>query len=395
MNTLPSSWFRFGALVATVTLGLAPPGADASPFRGDRTTVKFVDISQLTGRQSMVAQGTKTVYNGQPTTVLLPDGRTMYCVWTYGHGGKLGPMKRSDDGGLTWSELLPVPDNWATTTNCPTIYRLVDPHGKARLFVFAGHGPDEGKTMHRSYSEDDGKTWTPMAKTGLGGTAMPFCTIEPIDGGKRLLGMTNIRRPGETKDPRSNVIAQSISEDGGLTWSTPWRIVLDIPDLKPCEPEVIRSPNGKQLLCIMRENVKRVSLFMTSNDEGRTWSKPKATPPTLYGDRHKAKYAPDGRLVICFRDTGKTSPTRNHFVAWVGTYDDIVKRRPGQYRLKLLHNYRVWDCGYPGVEVLPDGTIVATTYLKYTDGPEKNSVVSTRFNLAELDAVAAQPEKQG
>ena len=395
MNTLPSSWFRFGALVATVTLGLAPPGAAASPFRGDRTTVKFVDISQLTGRQSMVAQGTKTVYNGQPTTVLLPDGRTMYCVWTYGHGGKLGPMKRSDDGGLTWSELLPVPDNWATATNCPTIYRLVDPHGKARLFVFAGHGPDEGKTMHRSYSEDDGKTWTPMAKTGLGGTAMPFCTIEPIDGGKRLLGMTNIRRPGETKDPRSNVIAQSISEDGGLTWSTPWRIVLDIPDLKPCEPEVIRSPNGKQLLCIMRENVKRVSLFMTSNDEGRTWSKPKATPPTLYGDRHKAKYAPDGRLVICFRDTGKTSPTRNHFVAWVGTYDDIVKRRPGQYRLKLLHNYRVWDCGYPGVEVLPDGTIVATTYLKYTDGPEKNSVVSTRFNLAELDAVAAQPEKQG
>jgi hypothetical protein len=395
MNTLPSSWFRFGALVATVTLGLAPPGADASPFRGDRTTVKFVDISQLTGRQSMVAQGTKTVYNGQPTTVLLPDGRTMYCVWTYGHGGKLGPMKRSDDGGLTWSELLPVPDNWATTTNCPTIYRLVDPHGKARLFVFAGHGPDEGKTMHRSYSEDDGKTWTPMAKTGLGGTAMPFCTIEPIDGGKRLLGMTNIRRPGETKDPRSNVIAQSISEDGGLTWSTPWRIVLDIPDLKPCEPEVIRSPNGKQLLCIMRENVKRVSLFMTSNDEGRTWSKPKATPPTLYGDRHKAKYAPDGRLVICFRDTGKTSPTRNHFVAWVGTYDDIVKRRPGQYRLKLLHNYRVWDCGYSGVEVLPDGTIVATTYLKYTDGPEKNSVVSTRFNLAELDAVAAQPEKKG
>ena len=395
MNTLPSSWFRFGALVATVTLGLAPPGADASPFRGDRTTVKFVDISQLTGRQSMVAQGTKTVYNGQPTTVLLPDGRTMYCVWTYGHGGKLGPMKRSDDGGLAWSELLPVPDNWATTTNCPTIYRLVDPHGKARLFVFAGHGPDEGKTMHRSYSEDDGKTWTPMAKTGLGGTAMPFCTIEPIDGGKRLLGMTNIRRPGETKDPRSNVIAQSISEDGGLTWSTPWRIVLDIPDLKPCEPEVIRSPNGKQLLCIMRENVKRVSLFMTSNDEGRTWSKPKATPPTLYGDRHKAKYAPDGRLVICFRDTGKTSPTRNHFVAWVGTYDDIVKRRPGQYRLKLLHNYRVWDCGYPGVEVLPDGTIVATTYLKYTDGPEKNSVVSTRFNLAELDAVAAQPEKKG
>lgn len=385
---------RLVVLAVTILGGVAPLRADMFPSGGGQATIKFVDLSSLTGRHSVVARGTESLYNGQPTTVLLPDGKTMYCVWTVGHGGKLGPMKRSDDGGLTWSELLPVPANWAATTNCPTIYRLVDPQGKARLFVFAGHGPDEGKTMHRSYSEDDGKSWTPMAKTGLGGTAMPFCDIKPIDGGKRLLGVTNIRRPGDTEDNRSNVIAQSISEDGGLTWSTPWKIVLDLPGLKPCEPELIRSPNGKQLLCLMRENVKHVSLFMTSDDEGRTWSKSRPTPATLFGDRHKAKYAPDGRLVICFRDTGRESPTRNHFVAWVGTYDDIVRKRPGQYRLKLLHNYRVWDCGYSGVEVLPDGTIVATTYLKYADGPEKNSIVSTRFKLAELDAVAAKSPRE-
>ena len=375
---------RCGALALSLFLIVSAVFADTFP--GSRqATIRFVDLSSLTDRQVVIAQGTETVYQGHPTTVLLPDGKTMYCVWTINHGGPLGPMKRSDNGGLTWSELLPVPESWSQTTNCPTIYRLADPQGRERLFVFGGHGPDEGKTMHSSYSEDGGKTWSPMMPTGLGGTAMPFCDIKPIDGGKRLLGITNIRRPGETKDKRSNVIAQSISEDGGLTWSAPWRIVYDDPALKPCEPELIRSPNGKQLLCIMRENVKRVSLFMTSNDEGRTWSKPKPVPSTLYGDRHKAKYAPDGRLVICFRDSGKQSPTRNHFVAWVGTYDDIVKKRPGEYRVKLLHNYRVWDCGYPGVEVLPDGTIVATTYLKYREGAEKNSVVSTRFHLAELD----------
>jgi hypothetical protein len=54
--------------------------------------------------------------------------------------------------------------------------------------------------------------------------------------------------------------------------------------------------------------------------------------------------------------------------------------------VKLLHSYRAADCGYPGVEVLPDGTVVATTYIKYRPGPEKNSVVSTRFLPAEIEA---------
>ena len=296
-------------------------------------------------------------------------------------------MKRSDDGGRTWSGLLPVPDSWRTVKNCPTIYRLAGPDGAARLVVFAGQGPD-GK-MHQSHSRDDGKTWTPMVSNGLEGV-MPFCTIVPIEGGKRLLGLSNIRRPGETKEVRSNVVSQSVSADGGLTWA-PWRVILDLPGLKPCEPWVVRSPDGKQLLCLLRENEKRVALYLTSDDEGRTWSASKPLPPGLYGDRHVARYAPDGRLVVCMRDTGGTygSPTSTHFIAWVGRYEDIVGGRDGQYRVKLLHSYKGGDNGYPGVEVLPDGTIVATTYIKYREGPEKHSVVSTRFALAETDRLAA------
>jgi hypothetical protein len=74
----------------------------------------------------------------------------------------------------------------------------------------------------------------------------------------------------------------------------------------------------------------------------------------------------------------------------VGRYDDIVSGRDGVYRVKLLHSYRGGDNGYPGLERLPDGTFVATTYIKYREGPEKNSVVSTRFTLAETDALAAK-----
>lgn len=355
------------------------PGAG---FPGRSDTLRTIDLSADSARQVIVARGTKDIYQGHPTTELLPDGKTIYCVWTYNHGGPCGPMKRSTDGGKTWSGLLDVPGNWSTTRNCPAIYRLPDPTGTYRLFVFTGEGPDG--SMYQSYSEDEGKTWTPMQSTGLKPSVMPFCTITPVDNGKRLLAMTNLRRPGD-KDRRSNILAQSISVDGGFTWGD-WQIVLDLPGLKPCEPELVRSPSGKQLLCLIRENEKHIALFMTSDDEGKTWSAARPLPVGLHGDRHKAAYAPDGRLVVVFRDTGNNSPEKKHFVAWIGTYDDIINGRPGQYRLKLLHNYKEWaDCGYPGLEVLPDGTFVATTYIKYRPGPEKNSIVSVRFDLEETD----------
>lgn len=375
-------------VLASGTACSADPAAATQPLPPQQLPFPpTVDLSRDTTRHVIIAQGDASTYQGHPTTLLLPDGRTMFCVWTINHGGPCGPMKRSDDGGLTWSELLPVPDNWRTTRNCPTIWRLKDPKGTARLVVYAGQGPDGA--MQAAHSADEGRTWTPMRSLGLE-CVMPFCTIEPIEGGRKLLGLTNIRRPGEKVEPRSNVIAQSISEDGGLTWA-PWRVILDLPGLKPCEPWVVRSPDGRQLLALLRENDRREALFITSDDEGRTWSREKKLPPGLYGDRHVARYAPDGRLVIAMRDTGGAygSPTSTHFVAWVGHYTDIVSGRDGQYRVKLLHSYKGGDNGYPGVELLPDGTLVATTYIKYREGPEKNSVVSARFKLAETDRLAA------
>lgn len=377
--------FAFSLLMITfaAVAAASPVQEPGSPGRRE-ITIPTLDISKETDRHVIIAAGTKDTYQGHATTLLMPDGKTMFCVWCLGHGGACGPMKRSNDGGLTWSDLLTVPDNWRQMRNCPAIYRLADPEGAARMLVFAGQGP--GGTMHQSHSDDDGRTWTPMVCTGLT-TVMPFCTIEPVDGGKRLLGMTNIRRPGETHERRSNVIAQTFSTDGGLTWSSPWEVVLDIPDGLPCEPWLIRSPDGKQLLCIMRENNRRFnSWMMTSDDEGRTWSKARQLPAALSGDRHASRYTADGRLFIAFRDTAQQSHARNHFVGWVGTYDDIIAGREGQYSVKLLHSHAGSDCGYAAVERLEDNTIIATTYVKYRPGPEKHSVVSVRLKLEELDA---------
>lgn len=66
-----------------------------------------------------------------------------------------------------------------------------------------------------------------------------------------------------------------------------------------------------------------------------------------------------------------------------------VGTEEGQYRIKLLHSHAGSDCGYPGLELLPDGAFFATTYIKYRPGKEKHAVVSTRFALDELDSQLA------
>jgi hypothetical protein len=76
-------------------------------------------------------------------------------------------------------------------------------------------------------------------------------------------------------------------------------------------------------------------------------------------------------------------------VGWVGTWDDLVNGRNGQYSIRLKDNTKSYDTSYPGVELLPDGTFVTTTYGHWTAG-EQAYILSVRFKLDELDALAKQ-----
>ena len=345
-----------------------------------RYTIPTLDLAYEYERQ-IIVERTPGQYLGHPTTVLLADGKTMLCTYPLGHGGPAAVLKRSDDGGLTWSERLPVPENWATATNCPCLHRLTGPDGVERLFNTEGNG-----AIRQAISLDNGKTWTPFEPNGMHGVVAPI-TILPISGGRHL-AMYQGHGEGGLK------IWQSISEDGGLTWG-PERMIAEKEWAHLCEPAMVRSPDGKQIAALMRENTRRYNSFLiTSDDEGQTWSAPFELPASLTGDRHLPRYAPNGRLVIPFRDVAKGSPTAGDFVAWVGTYDDIVSGREGQYRVRLLDSPTKFDLGYPGFEVLPDGTLVITTYAVLKPR-EKHSVVSIRLKVEDLDRRAAMhPEQQ-
>ena len=196
-----------------------------------------------------------------------------------------------------------------------------------------------------------------------------------------------LRDPPEHPDGGRFEVYKVVSTDGGLTWSQP-EIIAKHPLAHLCEPGVLRSPDGRQIAVLLRENSRQLNSFVIfSDDEGKTWSEPRELPGALTGDRHTAKYAPDGRLFISFRDRTHISPTKGDWVGWVGTYDDIVAGREGEYRVRLMDNHKGADTAYPGVELLPDGTFVVTTYGHWA-AAEEPYIVSVRFKIEELDARA-------
>src|SRR3569623_1230860 len=71
---LRSGLFALLAIVAASPLATAAPKAKnpAAP------PTPVIDLSPETARQVVIAAGSEETYQGHPTTVLLPDGKTMY-----------------------------------------------------------------------------------------------------------------------------------------------------------------------------------------------------------------------------------------------------------------------------------------------------------------------------
>ncbi len=403
-------------------------------------TIPTLDFSYETFRQTIVDKE-NGLYIGHPTTVLLEDGKTIVIAYPKNHGFGQIVIKKSYDGGLTWSDRLPVPESFSTSMEVPTIFRVIDKKGVKRLILFSGLRPNR-----MSVSEDDGDTWTELLPISKGGGITVMGDIAKVGDGEYIAlfhddgrfmrdginRKTVIEKTGHGSEARTRarhcystdngktwgdleenwvktlekegdiwtpiyesfcdrayddghfVMYQVKSIDGGLTWSEP-KVIGESYDTQLCEPAIIRSPDGKQLVSLWRENARaKNSCMMISDDNGDSWGEPIEVTASLTGDRHCARYLKDGRLFISFRDLTHESPTKNDWVAWVGTYDDIVNRREGQYRIRLMKNYKSADCGYPGVEVLPDGTVVATTYGHFAEG-EEAYVVSVRIHPDEFE----------
>jgi hypothetical protein len=297
-------------------------------------------------------------YLGHPSTVLLGDG-TMFCVYPKGHGKGPLVLKRSEDGGRTWSDRLATPASWATSKETPHLYEMVDADGVSRIVLFSGLHP-----IRTAISTDDGDTWSELAAIGQYGGIVAVADVMPTGPGAYTAFFHDdgrfLRR---TASVAAGFTVYAIdSGDGGVTWSDP-RVVAADPDLHLCEPGLIPSPDGGRWAMLLRENSRvQNSHICFSGDLGRTWSTPRELPDALTGDRHQGVYLPDGRLFLSFRDTHKGSPWQGDWVGWIGTWDDLESGGEGGYVIRLSDNHHRWDCAYPAIERLADGTLVVITY---------------------------------
>jgi hypothetical protein len=388
---------RIGILI--LFAGITTAGLNAQdhkkPLPAKPFSIPVIDLDTHTKRQVIIDREAGQ-YLGHPTTCLLEDGKTMLCVYPKGHGKGQIIYKRSTDGGVSWSKRLPTPKSWSTSREVPTLHRVIGPDGTKRIIMWSGLYP-----ARLAVSEDDGETWSELNKAGdWGGIVVMGALVDlKTAKGHYMALFHDDGRFFTAKSKRAKPVVFTLfktnSSDGGLSWSTP-EPVYKSSKIHLCEPGIIRSPDGKQLAVLLRENARRKnSHIIFSNDEGKTWTAPKQMPSSLNGDRHTGRYGPDGRLFISFRDrspAGVKSPTDGDWVGWVGKYEDLVSGTQGQYRVRLKDNQHGWDCAYPGVELLPDGTFVTTTYGHWDKG-QKPYILSVRFKLAELDKLYRQGSK--
>lgn len=360
----------------------------------------LLDLDDHAFRQTVVDYEANQ-YLGHPTTCLLEDGKTILTVYPKGHGKGGIVYKKSVDGGLTWSERLATPKNWESSQEVPTLHRVEGPDGTKRLIMWSGLYP-----ARLAVSEDDGDNWSELKPVGDWGGIVVMGFVEKVNTGPgHYLAMFHDNgmyiRGGDQKSPRGGpagkrtntmTLYTTKSTDGGLTWSDP-QAIFAASDVHLCEPGCIRSPDGKRLAVLLRENARnKNSHIIFSDDEGQTWTAPKELPLSLTGDRHTGKYGPDGRLMISFRcrspkSKSKIRPFEGDWVGWVGTWEDLVEGNEGQYFVRIKDNKRSYDTAYPGVEILPDGTFVATTYGHWTKGMPPY-ILSSRFKLSEIDELA-------
>ncbi|MBQ3080168.1 MAG: exo-alpha-sialidase [Clostridia bacterium] len=410
--------------------------------------MRYIDLNNDTHRQ-IVVDREDGQYLGHVSSVLLEDKKTIVAVYPKGHGRGSIVEKMSYDGGLTWTDRLPLPESFVTSMEVPTIFRMTDRAEKERIVLFSGLYP-----IRKSLSEDNGYTWTELEPIGDYGGIVAMGDVIPLNepgkyiamfhdepnflyGGDKSERFTFIRYADgdrkkyvrrtdalndqgeyefryseflegdrDVKEENGEVIYVSflgkrlsfpifsvdkvISKDGGLTWSEPEAIARH-ESAHLCEPGMLRLTDGR-IAVLMRENSrKHQSFVMISDDDGETFSKPKELSDDLTGDRHTLRRLPDGRICATFRDMGHKSNTHGDWVLWVGTEDDIVNGGDGQYKFRLKDNHPTHsdaDCGYPGLHVLPDGTIVAITYghwQEWENGKNQPYILCVRLNLNEFE----------
>lgn len=368
-------------------------------------------------------------YLGQPDMVMLDDEKTLITVYPVGHGKGSVVMQVSRDAGETWNEKTDIPQSWSSSYETPTLYKLNMTNGDTRLIMICGRPASFGAPTGGwdvSLSDDLGETWSEFDT---------YC--ENFSDGSRNDSVVAMASMIQMKDEEGRYLDKwmcvyhnlnyvnyktylTFNKEGEPQWTEPEPYLSEYRQIESshqmCEIGMFRSPDGKRIVGLARsQSHNHPATMIYSDDEGDTWSKPVELPGSLAGERHKILYDPTDpagqRLLITFREIQYDKNGNNQFdgandwmagdwIAWVGTYDDIMNQRDGQYRVLLCEDWAAnrysGDTGYTGMAVTSDGTFILDTYghwdKEYSENLPNYSVYNdqcwikqAKFKLSDLD----------
>ncbi len=196
-----------------------------------------------------------------PVLQRLPSGELL-CFYKQGPSPSLwaGAVARSEDGGRTWSTPSPLPDGiWGPILN----KALPLPDGRLLCGSSTEH---DGWRVHFETTPDGGQTWT---STGPLADPEGFGAIQPT-----LLRWPSSRIQALCRT-KSSVIVETWSEDDGATWSPLARAGLPNPN---AGIDAVLMPDGRALLIynptrnedgFMHE--RRTPLSVAVSDDAANW----------------------------------------------------------------------------------------------------------------------------
>jgi alpha-L-rhamnosidase len=166
--------------------------------------------------------------------VLLKNGTLLSPTSTEGSGGWLVHFEASPDFGRTWTKTVPVPNGATQGAIQPSILTYKD--GRLQALCRS-----RDRAILETWSSDQGKTWSLLAKTTLPNNNSGTDAVTLADG-RQLLVYNHVLPPGTlAKGPRTPLNV-AVSKDG-KTWYAV-AILEDSPISQYSYPSVIQTKDG-------------------------------------------------------------------------------------------------------------------------------------------------------
>ena len=337
-------------------------------------------------------------FEAHPSTVMLPDDKTMLAFWDIQQAGPCGPAAISTDAGRTWTRIDDrLPKEFSECHDEPKAWYFTDPKtGKGRIRVFASYGtagefdwrgPNErplAEAMPSVMSEDDGATWKFMPPLGADfACVVGFSRMARLSDGTYLGVFSRGKNPnGDGGEYR---VMGSFTRDGGLTWEKPF-LIAEKAGHSFFMPTLFRSPDGKELCCLASVWKDKSATAWTcfSGDEGKTWSEPTQATDSLAGAEHSVGVLANGQIVVAFGSGGGIR-------GWVGPYKALRARAKDGFEAKLIHNYG-GGAGAPNLHVRKDGEIIVVAHSQFNLHRPMPAVVAMRFMADEVERSVRERE---